>query len=120
MTATDYNPYLKEIEKIIGYRFKNKKLGTAAITTRAYSIAHPGCLDNQALEFLGDAVLSLVTAEIFYEKWSHLQDNEAFHDMSPEYVMTKIQQEVVNNQYLTDCANDHNLCEFILSGWFLR
>lgn len=104
---------LKEVEKLIGYQFRNKHLGLSAITTRAYSTEYSKCTDNQALEFLGDAVLSLVTAELLYEKWSEHKHNKAFHDMTPEGVMTKIRQEVVNNQYLADCANRHGLCDYI-------
>jgi ribonuclease-3 len=106
-------PNLSELEKIIGYTFNDKHLGLRAITTRAYSRAHPHLPDNQALEFLGDAVLSLVTAELLYEKWPELKDSEALSDKTPEGVMTKIRQEVVNNQYLTECAIEYNLCQKI-------
>jgi dsRNA-specific ribonuclease len=54
----NHNPSLSKIEKIIGYQFNDKQLGTSAITTRAYSNEHPQCPDNQALEFLGVAVTS--------------------------------------------------------------
>lgn len=112
----NHNPSLSKIEKIIGYQFNDKQLGTSAITTRAYSNEHPQCPDNQALEFLGDAILSFVTAELLYEKWSQLKGNKVFHEMTPEFVMTKIRQEVVNNQYLSDCANSNNLCDFIFDS----
>jgi ribonuclease-3 len=115
-SMNNHNPCLSEIEKIIGYQFNDKQLGISAITTRAYSNEHPECPDNQALEFLGDAILSFITAELLYEKWSHLKDNKALHEMTPEFVMTKIRQEVVNNQYLRSCANSHNLCDFIFDS----
>ena len=107
------DPTLLELEKIIGYTFNDKHLGIRAITTRAYSRAHPSMPDNQALEYLGDAVLSLVTAELLYEKWPELKDRDALCDMTPEGVMTKIRQEVVNNQYLTECATKRNLSHYI-------
>ncbi|HUW66530.1 MAG TPA: ribonuclease III domain-containing protein [Candidatus Nanoarchaeia archaeon] len=113
MNNIDYDPFLGKIETIIGYKFKNKRLGLSAITTRSYSNLHTKCPDNQALEFLGDAVLSLVSAELFYEKWSQLKYNEVFDDMTPESVMTKIRQEVVNNKYLAECADKYHLCDFI-------
>jgi ribonuclease-3 len=105
--------YLTEIEKIIGYRFKDKDLGNMAITTRAFSNEHSECPDNQALEYLGDAVLSLVTAEQLYKKWPQLKDNIPFNSLTPEGVMTKIRQEVVNNQYLADYAYMHGLCKSV-------
>jgi ribonuclease-3 len=113
MKKIENDPFLGKIETIIGYKFKNKRLGLSAITTRSYSNLHPQCPDNQALEFLGDAVLSLVSAELFYEKWSELKDNEIFREMTPEGAMTKIRQEVVNNQYLADCADKLHLCDYI-------
>ncbi|MCL7415513.1 MAG: hypothetical protein M8349_05565 [ANME-2 cluster archaeon] len=106
-------PNLTELENMIGYSFNDKHLGLKAITTRACSRAYPHLPDNQALEFLGDAVLSLVTAELLYEKWPHLKDRDTLCDMTPEGVMTKIRQEVVNNQYLTECAIKHDLCQKI-------
>ncbi len=112
----NHNPSLSKIEKIIGYQFNDKQLGTAAITTRAYSNEQQQCPDNQALEFLGDAILSFVTAELLYKKWSQLKDNEVFLEMTPEFVMTKIRQEVVNNQYLADRANSYNICDFIFDS----
>ena len=113
MKNPDHNPNLLEIEKRIGYHFKDKNLGITAITTRAYSNQHPECTDNQAMEYLGDAVLSLIIAELLYEKWMHLKDNETFLDLTPEGVMSKVRQEIVNNQYLSDCANKHDLCKYI-------
>lgn len=111
---TGSKPVLKEIEILTGYRFRDKSLGTSAITTRAYSNEHPDCPDNEALEYLGDAVLSLVIAELLYEKWPRFKDNESFKDMTPESVMTNFRKEVVNREYLKSCADAHNLCEFIL------
>lgn len=116
MNNHNHNPSLSDIEKIIGYQFNDKQLGISAITTRAYSNEHPKCPDNQALEFLGDAILSFITAELLYEKWSHLKNNKVLREMTPESIMTKIRQEVVNNQYLIGCANSHNLCDFIFDS----
>jgi ribonuclease-3 len=113
MEKTKYDPNLSEIEKRIGYHFKDKNLGITAITTRAYSNEHTDCTDNQALEYLGDAVLSLVIAGLLYEKWMQLQDNEAFVDLTPEGVMSKVRQKIVNNQYLSDCVKKHDLCKYI-------
>lgn len=63
------------IEDILGYRFRNRKLLDEALT-------HPGCAETrsdvaynyQRLEFLGDAVLGLVVAEIVYKLYP--RDNE--------------------------------------------
>jgi ribonuclease-3 len=63
------------IEEILGHRFANRKLLEEALT-------HPGCAETrngqpfnyQRLEFLGDAVLGLVVAEIVFTLYP--QENE--------------------------------------------
>jgi ribonuclease III len=53
---------LEELESEIGYRFSNKKLLLEALTHRSFvnEARAPGMLDNQRLEFFGDAVLGLL------------------------------------------------------------
>jgi dsRNA-specific ribonuclease len=52
-----------ELEQRIGYQFQNRALLEEAITTSSYSKEHPGSANYQALEFLGDRVISLIVAE---------------------------------------------------------
>lgn len=62
-------PY-RELEKKLGYRFKNKKLLETALTHRSYRYeTDPLQADNQRLEFLGDAVLGLLAAEYLYKRY---------------------------------------------------
>ena len=68
------NPYRK-LEKQIGYRFKSKELLALALT-------HPSnkepkgeaALNNQRLEFLGDAALGFVTAHELYKHHPNLRE----------------------------------------------
>jgi ribonuclease-3 len=55
---------LQELESEIGYRFENSTLLLEALTHRSFvNEAHePGMLDNQRLEFFGDAVLGLLVS----------------------------------------------------------
>jgi ribonuclease III len=60
------SPY-RELEKRLGYAFRKQALIEAALTHRSYRFEVPGVTeDNQRLEFLGDAVLGLVTASHLY------------------------------------------------------
>ena len=52
--------------EIFGYRFKNPALLATALTTPARKMDDPSAKDNQRLEFLGDAVLGLLSAERVY------------------------------------------------------
>ncbi len=55
--------------EFLGYNFKNKALLEQALTTPTYRIDKPDAHDNQRLEFLGDAVLQLITSDLLYKEY---------------------------------------------------
>ncbi|WP_033621206.1 ribonuclease III [Helicobacter pylori] len=57
-------PYIT-LEKALGYSFKDKRLLEQALTHKSCKLA----LNNERLEFLGDAVLGLVIGELLYHKF---------------------------------------------------
>ena len=57
--------------EIFGYQFENGTLLEEALTTPSYRMDVPGAQDNQRLEFLGDAVLGLLSAERLYDEFPH-------------------------------------------------
>ena len=57
----------EEIEKILGYTFKDKTLLLEAFTHVTYA-SQNNCPHNDRLEYLGDAVLQLVVSEWQYKK----------------------------------------------------
>ena len=61
---------LKSLETRIGYEFKNKNLLILALTHSSYAnekkLGKAGC--NERLEFLGDAVLELISSDFLYKK----------------------------------------------------
>ena len=63
---------LSQFEKKIGFHFKNKELLKTAFIHRSYLNEHKDCeLDhNERLEFLGDAVLELVTTDFLFNKYN--------------------------------------------------
>ena len=54
---------------MFGYTFENEALLEEALTTPAYRMDVPGAKDNQRLEFLGDAVLGMLSAERLYAEF---------------------------------------------------
>ena len=57
----------EEFEKIIGYQFKKQAVLVNALTHSSYANEMKNsCGSNERLEFLGDAVLGVVTAEYLY------------------------------------------------------
>lgn len=59
---------MTEIEEKIGYSFKDAALLERALATPAVRMVDPSAKDNQRLEFLGDAVFGLLSAEIVFAR----------------------------------------------------
>ena len=57
-----------EIEQIINYSFKDKKLLQKALTHSSYSNEHR-VESNERLEFLGDAVIEFIITEKLYKEF---------------------------------------------------
>jgi len=60
--------------EIFGYEFKDDGLLDEALTTPSYRMDRPDAKDNQRLEFLGDAVLGLLSAERLYAEFPKEQE----------------------------------------------
>ena len=60
--------------EMFGYEFKNGALLETALTTPARKMDVPGAKDNQRLEFLGDAVLGLLSAEKVYRVFPDVKE----------------------------------------------
>ena len=60
--------------EIFGYEFKDETLLETALTTPSYRMDFPEAKDNQRLEFLGDAVLGLLSAERVYAEFPDDQE----------------------------------------------
>lgn len=69
---------VEEIEKRLGYVFKNKELIALAFTHRSYFNEHRERTagHNERVEFLGDSVLGLIVSSYLYE---HLPDHPEGH-----------------------------------------
>ncbi len=53
----------------LGHSFGDAGLLDLALTHRSWCAEHPGSSSNERLEFLGDAVLGLVVAQLLYERF---------------------------------------------------
>jgi ribonuclease-3 len=69
---------LESIEKRIGYVFRDKGLLRRALThsSRAYEVDPEEPEDNELLEFLGDSVLGLITAEFYFQAFPDRSEGE--------------------------------------------
>ena len=69
---------LPRLESRIGYRFRDLGLLEHALThkSRAHEDATGGVVDNESLEFLGDAVLGFVVADVLYHEFPGFQEGQ--------------------------------------------
>lgn len=69
---------LEELEARLGHRFKSRRLLVDALTHRSYAFeyAAPDVVSNERLEFLGDAVLELVSSDLLYRRFPRAQEGE--------------------------------------------
>ncbi len=69
---------LEELEANIGFVYQDKSLLTRALTHRSYLNENPDLpyLDNERLEFLGDAILDFVAAEYLYQHFPEMSEGD--------------------------------------------
>ena len=67
-----------ELQARIGYRFRDRGLLEHALThkSRAAEDASGGVADNESLEFLGDAVLGLVVADVLFHQYPDYDEGQ--------------------------------------------
>ena len=100
------------IEKKIGYVFQDADLLKLALTHRS-----KGHLNNERLEFLGDAILNCTVAQILYERFPKAKEGE----------LTRLRASLVNSRRLLEIAERFRFTDDIMvglgerkSGSFLR
>lgn len=95
-----------ELEDKIGYHFKNKDLLTTALTHSSYANERKSqhIKYNERLEFLGDAVLSLVVSDYIFK---HCPDY-------PEGELTKLRASLVCEKSLFEFAKQINLGHYLM------
>ena len=99
---------LKHLEERIGYNFRNIDLLKQALTHSSFTneqrINKTG--DYERLEFLGDAVLELVSSEFLFHEHEELSEGE----------LTKLRASMVCEPALAFCAREIELGEFMRLG----
>lgn len=112
--------YLKQLECIVGYSFKNKPTLLEAMTHPSYIVKrNDGHKSNiiakttiqamnyrnyQRLEFLGDKVLGLIVAEMLYHKYNSMNEGQ----------ISILHSHFVKSTSLADMAAKLGLGEFML------
>ena len=99
---------LTELEEKIGYRFREQGLLRQALTHSSFANEkHMKKLsDNERLEFLGDAVLEVVSSEFLYKKYRDL----------PEGDLTKLRASIACEPTLALCTREIELGKYLYLG----
>ncbi len=95
-----------ELENKIGYHFKNQALLREAITHSSYANEHKAqhIKYNERLEFLGDAVLSIVVSDYIFKHCPEL----------PEGELTKLRASLVCERTLFEFAKKIDLGSYLI------
>ena len=97
-----------ELQARIDYRFRDRGLLEHALThkSRAAEDASGGVVDNESLEFLGDAVLGLVVAHALFEQYPGYTEGQK----------SKIKAQIVSTHSLARQAEQLRLGEHLILG----
>lgn len=102
------NEAFDKLEEIIAYRFQDGRLLRRALTHSSYAnemkINKYG--DYERLEFLGDAVLELVSSDFLFKERQETTEGE----------LTKLRASMVCEPALAYCAREFGLEKYILLG----
>ncbi|MDC7302740.1 ribonuclease III [Agathobacter ruminis] len=97
-----------ELQETIGYHFQNQGLLRQALTHSSYANEKhmKKGMDNERLEFLGDAVLELISSEFLYLNYPDL----------PEGELTRLRASIVCEPTLALCTKQMDLGKYLYLG----
>ncbi len=95
-----------DFEKKTGIVFKDKDLLKQSFIHRSYINENPnaGLAHNERLEFLGDAVLELISTDFLYKKYKSYTEGE----------LTSLRSALVNAVIISEVASDIGMNDFLL------
>lgn len=95
------NPPLRDLQTKLGYEFNDLSLLELALTHRS-----KGSSNYERLEFLGDAILGFVVADMLYEHFA----------AAPEGQLSRFRAALVRKDTLAEMARQFSLGDFLLLG----
>jgi ribonuclease III len=95
------NAQLDQLQRALEYQFSDVFLLTLALTHRS-----KGSSNNERLEFLGDAILGFVVAELLYAQF----------DSAPEGHLSRFRASLVKKETLAELAREFSLGDYLRLG----
>src|SRR5438105_6970718 len=98
----------ERLEQVLGMHFQHPELLSLALTHRSYIYETPGAgqSSNERMEFLGDSILALISADFLYRTFPQLTEGE----------LTDVRAVLVRTETLANFAREMNLGTFLLMG----
>ncbi|TMC20265.1 MAG: ribonuclease III, partial [Chloroflexi bacterium] len=98
----------EELEAVLSVQFQDPQFLKLALTHRSYiyETAGEGQSSNERLEFLGDSILALISADFLYRTFAHLTEGE----------LTDVRAVLVRTETLAKLARDIGLGNYLLMG----
>jgi ribonuclease-3 len=98
----------EHLEDVLGVHFQDRQLLQLALTHRSYiyETAGAGQSSNERMEFLGDSILALISADFLYRTFPQLTEGE----------LTDVRAVLVRTETLANFAREINLGNFLLMG----
>lgn len=99
---------LDELEKKLGYKFRNKALLEQALTHRSFIHENLSleCQNNERMEFLGDAVLGFCISDLLVKSHEHFTEGQ----------LSKLRASLVNERSLSAVAAMIDLGDYVRLG----
>jgi ribonuclease-3 len=95
------NAGIKQLQHRIDYEFRDPELLKLALSHRSC-----GAKNNERLEFLGDAILSLVVSDFLYQKFADLQEGD----------LSRMRSQIVRAESLAEVAKRLEIGSELLLG----
>ncbi len=102
----DVETKLSEFQERTGVVFSRKELLQEALTHRSFVNESNDVPDNERMEFLGDAVLDYMVADMLFQKFSAINEGE----------LTQLRSALVRTESLAQLAQDIELGDFLIVG----
>jgi ribonuclease-3 len=98
----------EDLEDVLEIHFQDRQLLQLALTHRSYiyETAGAGQSSNERMEFLGDSILALISADFLYRTFPQLTEGE----------LTDVRAVLVRTETLASFAREMNLGNFLLMG----
>ena len=96
---------LERAEELLGHQFSDRSLLQQALTHASATEGNPED-DYERLEFLGDAIVGFLIADVVFEQYP------AF----PEGDLTKLRVSVINGSFLSEVMAERGFAELIIFG----